>query len=71
MGYSPWGCKELDRTEQLSTWVNKPPLLCPVCGKSCFFPKQLEGVRREEKKVGKEGGREQGFVGDGGVSHSP
>ena len=59
MGYSPRGHKELDRTEQLSTWVNKPPLLCPVCGKSYFFPKQLEGVRREEKKVGKERGRER------------
>ena len=65
VGYSPWGCKELDRTEQLSTWVNKPPLLCPVCGKSCFFPKQLEGVRREEKKVENEGGREGGREGAG------
>ena len=21
VGYSPWGCKESDRTEQVSTWV--------------------------------------------------
>ena len=28
MGYSPWGHKELDRTEQLST-VNRNPVILP------------------------------------------
>ena len=31
MGYSPWGCKEMDMAEQLSTDTQRDTAACP-CG---------------------------------------
>lgn len=33
-GYSPWGCKELNMTEQLSMQAQNPPMASPFMSKS-------------------------------------
>ena len=40
MGYSPWGCKESDTTEQLST-AHSAKKVKDHCYRGHFFPKAL------------------------------
>ena len=45
MGYSPWGCKELDVTERLSTAQDRGPLLAHITLCSVVVSVQFSSVQ--------------------------